>query len=114
MFAEPERPFRFYAEPQGGLMADRTGVLASAVWLGTANFGMPGCDDAAADRIVGGFLAGGHRVIETGGGGPQELNLVGRALRGRRGPVLLTAKVLPPVDPTDVTAILRSLGTDHL
>src|SRR5688572_27420409 len=75
---------------------------------------MPGCDDAEADRIVGTYLDSGHRVIEAGGGGPRELDMVGRALRGRRGSVVLAAKVVPPVESGAVDAILRSLGTDRL
>jgi aryl-alcohol dehydrogenase-like predicted oxidoreductase len=104
----------------------RSGLRVSPAWLGTANFGMPGCDAAEADRIMAAFLDSGHNVVDVGGGRPQEVELAERAMRGRRDSIVLVAKALQPVARPSVTylsrtflvetldAIRRGLATDHV
>jgi aryl-alcohol dehydrogenase-like predicted oxidoreductase len=104
----------------------RSGLIVSEAWLGTANFGGAGCDAAEASRITAAFLDAGHNVIDVGGGGPDEKEIAGRAIRGKRDSIVLAAKVIGPdrarpmaylsrvqmIDALDAT--LRSLRTDHV
>jgi aryl-alcohol dehydrogenase-like predicted oxidoreductase len=104
----------------------RSGLRVTPAWLGTANFGMPGCDAAEADRIMAEFLDSGHNVVDVGGGRPQEMELAERALRGRRDSIVLVTKALQPTPRPSVTylsrtfladsldATLRGLATDHV
>jgi aryl-alcohol dehydrogenase-like predicted oxidoreductase len=104
----------------------RSGLRVSPAWLGTANFGKRGCDAAEAARITAAFLDSGHNVVDVGGGGPQEVELAERALRGRRDSIVLVTKALHPTPRPSVTylsrafltetldATLRGLATDHV
>jgi aryl-alcohol dehydrogenase-like predicted oxidoreductase len=104
----------------------RSGLRVSPAWLGTANFGMRGCDAAEAARIMATFLDSGHNVVDVGGGRPQEVELAERALRGRRDSIVLVVKALHPAPRPSVTylsraflaetldATLRGLATDHV
>jgi aryl-alcohol dehydrogenase-like predicted oxidoreductase len=104
----------------------RSGLRVSPAWLGTANFGARGCDAAEAGRITAAFLDSGHNVVDVGGGGPHEVEIAERALRGRRNSIVLVAKALRPRPHPSVTylsrsflvealdATLRGLATDHV
>jgi aryl-alcohol dehydrogenase-like predicted oxidoreductase len=120
-----------------------TGTFVSRIGLGTATFGVaPLAEDA--DRIVGGALDLGINLIDTANsygnqprfdrpGAPEAAErlpaeeIIGRALAGRRGEVVLCSKVMEPVGegPNDrglsrrhimqqVEASLRRLRTDYL
>ncbi|KIF73029.1 aldo/keto reductase [Streptomyces sp. 150FB] len=115
-----------------------TGVLMSALSLGTMTFGGDGSPvwgtigalpQQDADRIVGAALDAGVNHIDTADGyaeGECE-EIVGRSLRGRRDEVILTSKFAMRMGPganqvglsrlhlmRALEASLRRLGTDHI
>lgn len=108
----------------------RTGVQVSPLCLGAMMFGPWGNDDRAdATRIIHRALDAGINFIDTAdvysGGASEEI--VGEALRGRRGDVVLATKFFMPMsdDPNHrggsrrwimraVEDSLRRLGTDHI
>ena len=109
----------------------RTGLKVSNLCLGAMTFGNPdwGCDEPTSRRIVDRFLAAGGNFIDTADvytSGVSE-EITGRAVKGKRGSVVLATKVAGPMGagPNDlglsrkhvldaVDASLRRLGTDYI
>ena len=109
----------------------RTGLKVSNLCLGTMTFGNTawGCDEPTSARIVARFLDAGGNFIDTAdvySAGVSE-EITGRAIRNKRGQVVLATKVAGPMGggPNDlglsrkhildgVDASLRRLGTDYL
>lgn len=109
----------------------RTGLKVSNLCLGAMTFGNTqwGCDEATARKLVDRFLEVGGNFIDTAdvyaNGASEEIT--GRAIRERRGQVVLATKVAGPMGsgPNDlglsrrhildaVDASLRRLGTDWI
>ncbi len=109
----------------------RTGLKVSNLCLGTMTFGNTdwGCDEATAHKIVHRFLDAGGNFIDTAdvySAGVSE-KITGRAIREKRGQVVLATKVAGPMGPGPndlglsrrhvldaVEASLRRLGTDYI
>jgi aryl-alcohol dehydrogenase-like predicted oxidoreductase len=109
----------------------RTGLKVSNLCLGTMTFGNAqwGCDEATSHRIVDRFLDAGGNFIDTADvyvNGTSE-EITGRAIREKRGRVVLATKVAGPMGPTlndlglsrrhvldAVDASLRRLGVDWI
>ncbi len=109
----------------------RTGLKVSNLCLGTMTFGNTqwGCDEATARKIVDRFLDAGGNFVDTAdvysAGASEEIT--GRAIREKRGQVVLATKVAGPMGsgPNDlgvsrkhildaVEGSLRRLGTDYI
>jgi aryl-alcohol dehydrogenase-like predicted oxidoreductase len=109
----------------------RTGLKVSNLCLGAMTFGHSswGCDEKTARKIVDRFLDAGGNFIDTAdvySSGVSE-EIVGRAIKGKRGQVVLATKVAGPMGsgPNDlglsrrhildsVDSSLRRLGTDFV
>jgi aryl-alcohol dehydrogenase-like predicted oxidoreductase len=109
----------------------RTGLKVSNLCLGAMTFGNTqwGCDEATSRKIVARFLDAGGNFIDTAdvySNGVSE-EIVGRAIHGARGRVVVASKVAGPMGegPNDlglsrrhvldaVEASLRRLGTDWI
>ncbi len=109
----------------------RTGLKVSNLCLGAMTFGNTqwGCDEPTSRRIVDRFLDAGGNFIDTAdvySAGVSE-QITGRAIREKRGHVVLATKVAGPMGsgPNDlglsrkhvldaVDASLRRLGTDYI
>jgi aryl-alcohol dehydrogenase-like predicted oxidoreductase len=109
----------------------RTGLKVSNLCLGAMTFGHSdwGCDEKTAGKIIDRFLDAGGNFIDTAdvySNGVSE-EIVGRAIEGKRGQVVLATKVAGPMGsgPNDlglsrrhilegVDASLRRLGTDFI
>lgn len=110
----------------------RSGLKISEVCLGGMNFGSAGvgtCDEPEAVRIVHSFLEAGGNIIDTADAysGGQSEEIIGRAVKGKRGSVVLATKAFLPHGPgpnerglsrahliTALDASLRRLGTDYV
>lgn len=109
--------------------SDRSDLRLSQLCLGSLQFGSEadGCDAAAATRIIHAYLDAGHNTIDTAdvyGAGRSE-EIVGRAIAGRRGAVVLATKGGGRTSSTGINstgahleraaeASLRRLGTDYI
>ena len=115
-------------EPMEYRNLGRAGVRVSPLWLGTAQFGGR-VEAATAIDLVHAALDAGINVLDTANiytqGRSEEL--VGQAIKGRRGRIVLASKVYNKVGdgPNDrgssryhimaqIEASLRRLQTDHL
>jgi aryl-alcohol dehydrogenase-like predicted oxidoreductase len=120
---------------EGGMVNStlgRSGLRVSAAALGTMNFGtdpQAPAPEAEARRIIDGFLAAGHNLIDTADtyrGGTSE-EIVGRAVAAHRADVVLATKGAAPqgAGPNHrglsrahltraLEASLRRLGTDYI
>jgi aryl-alcohol dehydrogenase-like predicted oxidoreductase len=109
----------------------RTGLKVSNLCLGAMTFGNPnwGCDEKASRALVDRFLDAGGNFIDTADvytAGVSE-TITGKAIREKRGRVVLATKVAGPMGPGPndlglsrrhvleaVDASLRRLGTDWI
>jgi aryl-alcohol dehydrogenase-like predicted oxidoreductase len=109
----------------------RTGLKVSNLCLGTMTFGNNawGCDEPTSARIVARFLDAGGNFVDTAdvySTGVSE-EITGRAIRNKRGQVILATKVAGPMGRSvndmglsrkhildAVDASLRRLGTDYI
>src|SRR5882672_975937 len=109
----------------------RTGLKVSNLCLGTMTFGNAqwGCDEPTSARIVARFLDAGGNFVDTAdvySTGVSE-EITGRAVRNKRGQVILATKVAGPMGRSAndmglsrkhildaVEASLRRLGTDYI
>src|SRR6266702_1289414 len=99
-----------------------TGLAVSAVGLGAGRIGGPATSDADVDRLVGRALDLGVNLVDTAPSYGRSEERLGRALRGRRGRVVLSTKLgygvagIPDWTPAciaaGVDAALARLGTD--
>jgi aryl-alcohol dehydrogenase-like predicted oxidoreductase len=109
----------------------RTGLKVSNLCLGAMTFGNAewGCDEATSHKIVDRFLDAGGNFIDTAdvySNGVSE-EITGRAIREKRGQVVVATKVAGPMGPTAndlglsrrhildaVEGSLRRLGVDYI
>ena len=109
----------------------RSGLRVSPLCLGAMNFGNAqfGCDEAASIAIIHAYLDAGHNFIDTANvySGTKSETIIGKAVQGRRDPVVIATKGASPMGPGPFESgtsrkhivracedSLRRLGTDYI